>query len=258
MPEKPSKPSPSGLVYQLPENQKIKIIGLGGIGSFVLQFLSLFLDSNLRQMTRLVLIDGDEFSPSNSPRTTFQQLGNKAEVKAGETLSMISSDRMAIVAIPRFITEENVGELICNGDLLMLCCDNHPTRKLISDHCERLSDVVLISGGNEGVDPPREMGTYGNVQIAVRRAGQNLTAPITRFHPEIAQAKGSPPSEMDCIQQAASTPQILITNLAVATAMLCAFLSFVCDPDRPAYQEIQLDVLDARMLPQLAAPFQDP
>ena len=193
MPEKPSKPSPSGLVYQLPENQKIKIIGLGGIGSIVLQFLSLFLDSNLRQMTRLVLIDGDEFSPSNSPRTTFQQLGNKAEVKAGETLSMISSDRMAIVAIPRFITEENVGELICNGDLLMLCCDNHPTRKLISDHCERLSDVVLISGGNEGVDPPREMGTYGNVQIAVRRAGQNLTAPITRFHPEIAQAKGSPP-----------------------------------------------------------------
>ncbi len=57
---------------------------------------------------------------------------------------------------------------------------------------------------------------------------------------------------MDCIQQAASTPQILITNLAVATAMLCAFLSYVCDPDEPAYQEIKLDVLEARMLPQLA------
>ena len=252
MSEKSTKQSRSGLVYRLPENQKIEIIGMGGIGSIVLQFLSLFLDSNLRQPTRLVLIDGDEFSPANCPRTAFQQLGNKAEVKAGETVSLISSDRMAIVAIPRYVTDENVGDLIHNGDLLMLCCDNHPTRKLISDYCEKLSDVVLISGGNEAVDPPRELGTYGNVQIAVRRAGKNLTAPITRFHPEIAQAKGSPPSEMDCIQQAASTPQILITNLAVATAMLCAFLSLVCDPDRPAYQEIKLDVLEARMLPQLA------
>ena len=252
MPETSTKPSPAGLVYRLPENQTIKIIGLGGIGSIVVQFLSLFLDSNLRQPTRLVLIDGDEFTPSNAPRTTFQQLGNKAEVKAAETLSVIRSDRIAIVPIPRYVTQENVGELIRNGDLLMLCCDNHPTRKLISDHCEKLSEVILISGGNEGVDPPRELGTYGNVQIAVRRSGKNLTAPITRFHPEIAGAQGRPPSEMDCIQQAASTPQILITNLAVATAMLCAFLSFVCDPDEPVYQEIKLDVLEARMLPQLA------
>ncbi len=159
---------------------------------------------------------------------------------------------MAIVSVPTFITDENVAELIHDGDLLMLCCDNHPTRKLISDYCEKLSDIVLISGGNEAVDPPRELGTYGNVQIAIRRSGKNLTAPITRFHPEIAQAQGSPPSQLDCIQQAASTPQILITNLAVATAMLCAFLSLVCDPDRPAYQEIKLDVLEARMLPQLA------
>ena len=89
MPEKPSKPSPSGLVYQLPENQKIKIIGLGGIGSIVLQFLSLFLDSNLRQMTRLVLIDGDEFSPSNSPRTTFQQLGTEVPSKKHRNLAVM-------------------------------------------------------------------------------------------------------------------------------------------------------------------------
>ncbi len=42
---KPTRRSRSGLVYRLPENQRIKIIGLGGIGSIVLQFLSLFLDS---------------------------------------------------------------------------------------------------------------------------------------------------------------------------------------------------------------------
>ena len=53
---------------------------------------------------------------------------------------------MAIVSVPTFITDENVAELIHDGDLLMLCCDNHPTRKLISDYCEKLSDIVLISG----------------------------------------------------------------------------------------------------------------
>ena len=70
MPETSAEPSRSGLVYRLPENQTIKIIGLGGIGSIVVQFLSLFLDSSFGQPTRLVLIDGDEFSPANSARPT--------------------------------------------------------------------------------------------------------------------------------------------------------------------------------------------
>ena len=48
---------------------------------------------------------------------------------------------------------------------------------------------------------------------------------------------------------AVSTPQILFTNLTVASALLNAFFAHGCG--RLAYQEVKFDVLEARMLPQL-------
>ena len=105
------------------------------------------------------------------------------------------------------------------------------------------------TGGNEGVDPPRERGTYGNVQVYLRRDGRDLTAPLTRFHPEIASPKGKLPTEASCVELALSTPQILFTNLAVASALLNAFFAYTCG--RLTYQEVKLDILEARMLPQL-------
>ncbi len=242
-------PDSSGLVFRLADNTRIKIIGLGGVGCIVLQFLAMLLNS-LGQQVRLVLIDGDEFEPANSQRMAFHNLGNKAEVKAAETVGLLDSGTVAVVAVPKYVSEDNVGELIGEGDLILLCCDNHPTRKLVSDHCQRLSDVVLISGGNEAVNPPEELGTYGNVQIAIRQGGKDVTVPITRFHPEIAHPQGRIPTEMDCGQQAVSAPQFLITNMFVAAAMLGSFVADACD--RLSYQEIKFDVLEARMLPQLS------
>ena len=139
-------------------------------------------------------------------------------------------------------------KLIKAGDFVFSCVDNHPTRKLVSEHWERLADVVLFSGGNEGVNPPHERGTYGNVQVAVRRDGENVTVPITRYHPEITRTKEKLPHEVGCGQLVASTPQILFTNFAVASAMLNAFFAQLCD--RLSYQEVKLDILDARLLPQ--------
>ena len=105
-----------------------------------------------------------------------------------------------------------------------------------------------MSGGNEGVNPPRERGTYGNVQIAVRADGQSLTVPITKYHPEIERTKEKMPHELGCVQLMESTPQILFTNFAVASAMLNAFFAQLCG--RLHYQEVKVDILDARMLPQ--------
>src|SRR5262249_31310052 len=139
--------------------------------------------------------------------------------------------------------------LILPGDHVFLCVDNHPTRKLVSEHCGRLPAVALFSGGNEGVDPPRGRGTYRNVQGYLRQDGRDLTAPLTRLHPEIAAPKGKAPTDLSCAELALSTPQILFTNLAVASAMLNAFFAYLCG--RLTYQEVKLDVLEARMLPQL-------
>jgi ThiF family protein len=237
----------TALRCHLPEHSRIKIIGLGGIGCVVLQFMAVFLKS-LGRPTRLVLIDGDRFEPANSQRMVFQTVGNKAEVKADETVEMLGQCDVSVIAVPEYITVENAERLIVAGDYVLLCVDNHPTRKLVADRVAQLDDVVLVSGGNEGIEPPRERGTYGNVQVHVRKGGKDVTVPITKYHPEIANPKGKLPTDADCGQMALSTPQILFTNLAVASAMLNAFFAFTCS--QLGYQEAKLDILDARMLPQ--------
>jgi hypothetical protein len=236
------------LVCDLADDSRLKVIGLGGIGCALLPYLALFLRS-LDRPLRLVLIDGDRFEVANGRRMLFGVVGNKAEVKAAETAAFLGPCDVAVAAVPQFATVENVERLIVPGDVVFLCVDNHPTRKLVSDHCGRLAEVTLFSGGNEGVDPPRERGTYGNVQVYLRKDGRDVTAPLTRFHPEIANPKGKLPTDASCAELAVSTPQILFTNLAVASAMLNAFFAWTCG--RLGYQEVKLDVLEGRMLPQL-------
>jgi hypothetical protein len=236
------------LVCRLGDNFRVKLIGLGGIGCIVLQYLGMFLKASGRSV-RLVLIDGDSYLPRDFQRMSFQTLGNKAEVKVQETADALQADNLTLVPVPEFVTSENLHRLIVPRDHVFLCVDNHATRRLVSDHCSTLSEVALFSGGNDGVEPPNQRGTYGNVQIAIRRGGRDLTVPITRYHPEIANAEGGLPGGPDCGQLAVSVPQILFANLAVASALLNSFFAYTCG--RLAYQEVQLDILDARMLPQL-------
>ena len=65
------------LTPDLPEGCSIKLIGLGGVGSIVARYLSVFLAS-LGRNARLILIDGDQFEQSNSSRMLFGCCGNKA------------------------------------------------------------------------------------------------------------------------------------------------------------------------------------
>jgi len=247
MNETTEREADSSLTCGLAPNSRIKLVGLGGVGCIVLTYLAIFLKS-LRLPVRLVLIDGDQFEPGNAYRMDFSELGNKAQVKAAETVHMLGESDVTVVAVPEFLGKENLQRLICPGDHVLLCVDNHATRRLLSEHCQSLSDVVLISGGNDGVAPPAQRGTYGNVQIAIRRENRECTVPITRYHPEIGGATGKLPDEQECGEMVASTPQILFTNLAVASAMLNTLFAYSCG--RLGHQEVQFDILEARMLPQ--------
>jgi hypothetical protein len=234
------------LVCQLAEDSRLKLIGLGGVGSILLEILARFLHS-LMISVRLVLVDGDKFEIRNVQRMAFSSLGNKAEVKAAETIEALGESLVEVVAVPEYLNAENIARLIRPGDHVLLCVDNHPTRRLVSQHCQTLSDVALFSGGNDAVEPPERLGTYGNVQIAIRRDGQQLTLPITRFHPEIARAEGELPGGPHCGEVALSKPQILFANLSVASAMLNALFAFLCG--RLSYQELQFDILAGRCVP---------
>ena len=134
---------------------------------------------------------------------------------------------------------------------MLLAVDNHATRKLVGGRCARLDDACLISAGNDGVGRDSTgrvlRGTYGNVQVHMRRGGRDLTPDLARHHPEIASPRERLPSDPSCTQALSATPQILFTNLAAASALLNALLLVACDDLH--YAEACFDVRDALMRP---------
>lgn len=211
------KKLPKKLTPQIKEGQAVKIIGLGGVGGIVARYGSIFLAA-LKTPCRMVLIDGDSFEPKNANRMFFGDYGNKAEVVRNELLPRFTDTQLELTAVPEYVTPDNIDRLIRDGDIVILCLDNHASRKMVSDHVRKLDNIVLLTGGNEGADTER--GTHGNVQAYVRVNGKDISDTITRFHPEIENPKDKLPTELSCTEQLESVPQILFSNLAVASALL--------------------------------------
>ncbi len=116
----------------------------------------------------------------------------------------------------------------------MLAVDNHAARALLDRHVATLADATLISGGNDETD--------GNVQVVRRRNGWSVDGHLVEIHPEIGEAALREASaEPGCQVMAAERPQLLVTNLMVASAMLNALWQVVEHGSVP-YSEVYLDV----------------
>ncbi len=74
-----------------------------------------------------------------------------------------------------------------------------------------------------------------------------MTNPISAFHPEIAQPQDRLPDAAGCAAAAASAPQLLFTNAAVAAAMAGAFYAW--RRDALDYEEAYLDLQSGRHVP---------
>ena len=229
----------------------VKLIGLGGVGGIVARYGALFLGS-LDRDSRLVLIDGDDFEPNNANRMYFASHRNKATVIREKLLEQLAHSRVALSAIEEYVAPDNIDRLIHEGDIVILAVDNHATRKLASDFCsERRDDICLISGGNDGVGEDSSgrllRGTYGNCQIYVRRGGQDITASLTRFHPEIDKPADRLPTDLSCTELVGSVPQILFANLATASSILNTLWLHLCGAAQ--YDELCFDIADGMMRP---------
>jgi ketopantoate reductase len=235
----------------------VRIIGLGGIGGIVSRYTAIFLAS-LNLEINLLLVDGDEFEPKNAARMLFSGCGNKAEVVRAELLEHFVDSKLTIVAVDQMITRENIAELLPGGvnEIILLCVDNHQARKLISDYCEGrdgfagVNDICLISGGNDGVGEDSSgtvrRGSYGNVQIHIRRDGKNVSPSLTEHHPEIREP-AQPTGDVHCTDIIESIPQLLFTNLTAASAICNTMWLYLCNAIR--YSELGFDIVDATMRP---------
>lgn len=245
----PPRP-PSDLTPRLEGVPSVKLVGLGGVGGIVARYLTVFLAA-AEAPVRVLLVDGDTFEERNAERMLFSRCGNKAAVVRDDLLPFVQGSDLTLAAVEEYLTPANAGRLLRDGDVVLLAVDNHASRSLAAARCRELSDVCLISGGNDGVGQDasgkRLRGTWGNVQVHRRRSGRDESPPLTAFHPEIASPRDVPPTEASCTQALQSVPQILFTNLATASAMLNAFLLHACGA--LAYPELCFDIAEGLMRP---------
>jgi len=223
--------------------KNFKVIGLGGIGAVVAEGLAMFLRSEGKRNT-LWLVDGDAYEDGNRDRVRFQDDANKAVSKARE-LSELARFGLTILPIPKFVTPHNVRHLVDDADTVFLCVDNHSTRRTVSRRCEKIDDVLLISGGNDGIENGQS-GTFGNVMVYRRAGGRDITHPLTRFHPELARPSDKRPDQLGCAELArSSAPQLVFTNWLVASAMLATYYSSLTSS--LDFEELYLDVLGVKV-----------
>jgi molybdopterin/thiamine biosynthesis adenylyltransferase len=211
----------------------VKIIGMGGIGTSLVNPLCRYIQYIRAQSKKITIIDGDEFEAKNLERQAFFETSNKASSKARELSVMF--DEIIFEDIQEYVTKHNISSIINEGDLVFVCVDNHASRKLISDYANTLDNIIIVSGGNEYTD--------GNVQIFIRKGGSKITPSLTEHHREIATPGDKSPADMSCEELAHSEPQLLFTNLTVATIMCWVFYSIMTLRVEPkACSEIYFDI----------------
>ncbi|MBI5138550.1 MAG: ThiF family adenylyltransferase [Candidatus Vogelbacteria bacterium] len=209
----------------------IKVVGIGGIGTWLLPPLARFLTFS-HPDTQLTLIDGDAFELKNRERQVFNTIGNKAQVHT--EMLRDSFPELDVQAVPEYLTSENIALHVSDQSWILLCVDNHATRKLISDRSEELENVRLISGGNELTD--------GSVHVFIRENGQNLTLPLgNEYHTEVAFPEDRNPGEVGCDELVTHEPQLLFTNFQIAAQMLSRFYAILTrgnDQDEDLYCDL--------------------
>jgi hypothetical protein len=132
-----------------------------------------------------------------------------------------SLDHFALASIDEYITENNIDKMIVDGDTVFMCVDNHKTRSIVSKHCKKLNNIILISGGNDI--------TVGNIQIFQKKEGEELIADLCAYHPEIEYPRDKAPYELSCEEMQESAPQLIFTNAMVAVLMCCAYYDLLTD-----------------------------
>jgi molybdopterin/thiamine biosynthesis adenylyltransferase len=109
----------------------VAILGLGGIGAPVLQYLA------GAGVGRLTLVDDGDVEASNLQRQTIyttRDIGHGKAVSARRWLANFD-DALVVSISDRRIGPDNVGQMIAGADLVIDGTDNFATRLAVSDGC---------------------------------------------------------------------------------------------------------------------------
>jgi molybdopterin/thiamine biosynthesis adenylyltransferase len=205
--------------------KKIKLIGAGGIGCYLIEGLARYLNYQSEESYELTIIDGDSYEQKNAQRQKFLNFRNKAEEMV--SLNKAYYSKIHFRSKNEYVTKNNVVSLIRENDFVLLCVDNHATRKVVSERCSELNNVTLISGGNDYTD--------GNVIVYIRKSGKDLNKSPIDLYSSIANPQDNNPGESNlenqgCQSDSIQHPQLVPTNMTAASVMLNCFR--LCNIDK--------------------------
>lgn len=202
----------------LPPFEEVVVVGLGGIWSRLwlnAGDISVFTEGAPK---RFLLIDGDDIEERNMARQGFlrSDIGKK-KAQVYEERMKRRYPELSIRSRGEFLTDKNIDELIPARSIVLSCLDNNKTRLLLFEHAKKLSDVAMITGGNELWD--------GSVHAFVREGGVSRTKSQDEIHDSIRNPKDKNPGEISCAERLAQKggEQVLVTNAMVAAHMAAMF-----------------------------------
>ncbi len=127
----------------------ILLVGLGGIGSAVLQYLA------AAGIGKIGLVDKDTVALSNLQRQTiytYEDIGKKKVSVASKFIKKLNKN-VEITEYSIFLSEDNTDKIIGQHDIVLDGTDNLQTRELINKHCVQQGKPLIFGGvsGWEGI-----------------------------------------------------------------------------------------------------------
>ena len=118
----------------------VALVGLGGIGSPVLQYLA------AAGVGALTLIDDDVVEASNLQRQTIFGEADIGRSKAAAARAWVArfDPALSVLAVERRIDRDNAAAMLAGVSLVLDGCDNFATRLAVSDSCVTLR-IPLVS-----------------------------------------------------------------------------------------------------------------
>lgn len=196
-------------MLKIKEGKKTYIIlGAGGTGSWLVQFLS-------KIDVPVVLIDGDIVEEKNTKRQNFV---NK-EINSGK--ASVVARRYGFPYVEEFMTDTSViDEIIEFSDpesipVLVGCLDNNASRKIAHDVFlnDKYKDIIWLDAGNAKL--------HGQTYVAVKENGEiKYDSPIN-LDPAFQNYAGDErrPDQISCAEHSESAPQNVTANITSATLL---------------------------------------
>lgn len=233
------------------ETKRFVIVGLGGTGGWLLEGIARIAEANYPGST-LLLIDGDQYEPSNANRQVFHDYGPKAFVKAQMVRDAVPNT--IIAADMRWVVEEAheddtmrvaASSLLQEGDVVYAMVDNFAARKAIFDAARQFDNIDVFTGGNDDA-------LFGSVYHYERRDGEDVTEHPVVFHEQdYTNPPDRNPGDMSCEERSrlVGGTQTIAANMAVAAALLARTEKVVVAGEPDSEASIMFDFGAGRAAP---------